>query len=129
MPRKWEDFILILFCKSSPFWLISRRCISGEYVSRDYSEDDRYAKVAWKDVKVGDLVHLSNNELVPADVLLLRSSDPHGVAYLDTCNLDGETNLKERQVVRGFVDLQDTFQPAKFRSVIEVDQPSTRIYR
>ncbi|KAK9300211.1 hypothetical protein QLX08_006987 [Tetragonisca angustula] len=92
-------------------------------------EDDRYVKVAWKDVKVGDLVHLSNNELVPADVLLLRSSDPHGVAYLDTCNLDGETNLKERQVVRGFVDLQDTFEPAKFRSVIEVDQPSTRIYR
>ncbi|XP_017884202.1 probable phospholipid-transporting ATPase VD isoform X1 [Ceratina calcarata] len=92
-------------------------------------EVDRYAKVAWKDVKVGDLVHLSNNELVPADVLLLRSSDPQGVAYIDTCNLDGETNLKERQVVRGFVDLQDTFQPAKFRSVIEVDQPSTRIYR
>ncbi|XP_054000747.1 phospholipid-transporting ATPase VD [Hylaeus anthracinus] len=92
-------------------------------------EDDRYAKVAWKDLKVGDLVHLSNNELVPADVLLLRSSDPRGVAYIDTCNLDGETNLKQRQVARGFVDLQDTFQPAKFRSVIEVDQPSTRIYR
>nr|XP_033341873.1 probable phospholipid-transporting ATPase VA [Megalopta genalis] len=92
-------------------------------------EDDRYAKVAWKDVKVGDLVHLSNNELVPADVLLLRSSDPQGLAYIDSCNLDGETNLKQRQVVRGFVDLQDTFQPAKFRSVIEVDQPSTRIYR
>ncbi|XP_076176147.1 phospholipid-transporting ATPase VD isoform X2 [Ptiloglossa arizonensis] len=92
-------------------------------------EDDRYAKVAWKDVKVGDLVHLSNNELVPADVLLLRSSDPRGLAYIDTCNLDGETNLKQRQVARGFVDLQDTFQPAKYRSVIEVDQPSTRIYR
>ncbi|KAG7198267.1 hypothetical protein KM043_005670 [Ampulex compressa] len=91
--------------------------------------DDRYAKVAWKDVKVGDLVHLSNNELVPADLLLLRSSDPQGLAYLDTCNLDGETNLKQRQVVRGFLDLRDTFQPAKFRSMIEVDQPSTRIYR
>ncbi|XP_043253497.1 phospholipid-transporting ATPase VD [Colletes gigas] len=92
-------------------------------------EDDRYAKLAWKDVKVGDLVHLSNNERVPADVLLLRSSDPRGLAYIDTCNLDGETNLKQRQVARGFVDLQDSFQPAKFRSVIEVDQPSTRIYR
>ncbi|XP_068972085.1 phospholipid-transporting ATPase VD isoform X1 [Bombus flavifrons] len=111
-----------------------RRFISDRRVNNStcrvyVREDDRYAKVAWKDVKVGDLVHLSNNELVPADVLLLRSSDPQGVAYLDTCNLDGETNLKERQVVRGFVDLQDTFQPAKFRSVIEVDQPSTRIYR
>ncbi|XP_066603697.1 phospholipid-transporting ATPase VD [Prorops nasuta] len=93
------------------------------------SERDRYTKVAWKDVKVGDLVHLSNNELVPADVLLLRSSDPHGFACLDTCNLDGETNLKQRQVVRGFQDLQDTFLPAKFRSVVEVDQPSTKIYR
>ncbi|KAG5316963.1 AT10A ATPase, partial [Acromyrmex heyeri] len=92
-------------------------------------EGDRYMKVAWKDVKVGDLVHLSNNELVPADLLLLRSSDPQGLAYLDTCNLDGESNLKQRQVVRGFLDLQDTFQPSKFRSVVEVDQPSTRIYR
>ncbi|EGI67516.1 Putative phospholipid-transporting ATPase VA [Acromyrmex echinatior] len=92
-------------------------------------EGDRYMKVTWKDVKVGDLVHLSNNELVPADLLLLRSSDPQGLAYLDTCNLDGESNLKQRQVVRGFLDLQDTFQPSKFRSVVEVDQPSTRIYR
>ncbi|XP_029054624.1 phospholipid-transporting ATPase VA [Osmia bicornis bicornis] len=109
--------------------LASDRRVNNSTCRVYVGDDDRYAKVAWKDVKVGDLVHLSNNELVPADVLLLRSSDPQGVAYIDTCNLDGETNLKQRQVVRGFVDLQDTFQPAKFRSVIEVDQPSTRIYR
>ncbi|XP_015433968.1 PREDICTED: probable phospholipid-transporting ATPase VD isoform X2 [Dufourea novaeangliae] len=109
--------------------LASDRRVNNSTCRVYVGEDDRYAKVAWKDVKVGDLVHLSNNELVPADVLLLRSSDPQGLAYIDTCNLDGETNLKQRQVVRGFIDLQDTFQPAKFRSVIEVDQPSTRIYR
>jgi phospholipid-translocating ATPase len=86
-------------------------------------------KKPWKDVKVGDFVHLSNNELVPADLLLLHSSDPQGFAYLDTCNLDGETNLKQRQVVRGFLDLQTCFQPSKFRSIIEVDRPSTKIYR
>ncbi|XP_034945439.1 probable phospholipid-transporting ATPase VA isoform X2 [Chelonus insularis] len=93
------------------------------------SEIDRYAKVAWKDIKVGDVVHLSNNEVVPADILLLRSSDPQGCAFLDTCNLDGETNLKQRQVIRGFLDHQNSFQPSKFRSVIEVDQPTTKIYR
>nr|XP_050868610.1 phospholipid-transporting ATPase VA isoform X1 [Vespula vulgaris] len=92
-------------------------------------EGGRYMQVAWKDVKVGDLVHLSNNEVVPADLLLLRSSDPQGLAYIDTCNLDGETNLKQRQVVRGFFELRDTFQPAKFRSMLEVDQPSTKINR
>ncbi|XP_011262900.1 probable phospholipid-transporting ATPase VD [Camponotus floridanus] len=109
--------------------LASDRRVNNSTCRVYVSEGDRYMKVAWKDVKVGDLVHLSNNELVPADLLLLRSSDPQGLAYLDTCNLDGETNLKQRQVIRGFLDLQDTFQPSKFRSVVEVDQPSTRIYR
>ncbi|XP_029171036.1 probable phospholipid-transporting ATPase VD [Nylanderia fulva] len=109
--------------------LASDRRVNNSTCRVYVSEGDRYVKVAWKDVKVGDLVHLSNNELVPADLLLLRSSDPQGLAYLDTCNLDGESNLKQRQVVRGFLDLQDTFQPVKFQSVVEVDQPSTRIYR
>lgn len=41
---------------------------------------------------------------MPADILLLRSSDPSGICYIDTGHLDGETNLKQRQVVRGFLE-------------------------
>lgn len=90
---------------------------------------ERYKKVQWQDVRVGDLVHLSNNETVPADILLLRSSNPHGVCYIETCDLDGESNLKSREVVRGFTEKQQLFSASKFTSRVEVDAPTTKIYR
>ncbi|CAH2063123.1 unnamed protein product, partial [Iphiclides podalirius] len=90
---------------------------------------ERYVRVKWKDVRVGDLVHLSNNEAVPADMVLLHSSNPMGVCYLDTCNLDGETNLKQRIVAPGFREKHKDYCPLKFRSTVEVERPSTKIYR
>ncbi|XP_068140555.1 phospholipid-transporting ATPase VD isoform X1 [Drosophila tropicalis] len=92
-------------------------------------ETERYKKTKWQDLRVGDIVHLSNNETVPADILLLRTSDPHGVCYIDTCDLDGETNLKRREVVRGFEELQSIFLPSKFVSRVEADAPTTKLYR
>ncbi|GIX82492.1 probable phospholipid-transporting ATPase VA [Caerostris extrusa] len=56
----------------------------------------RYVKTLWKHVHVGDIVHLSCNEVIPADILLLKCSDDQGLCYLETASLDGETNLKQK---------------------------------
>ena len=55
----------------------------------------------WQDVRVGDIMHLSCNDIIPADLLLLRSSDKSGICHVETMNLDGETNLKQRQCITG----------------------------
>ena len=65
----------------------------------------RYVEKYWKEVRVGDFIRLRCNEILPADVLLLSSSDPDRLCHIETATLDGETNLKQRQVVRSFYDL------------------------
>ncbi|CAG7722204.1 unnamed protein product [Allacma fusca] len=88
----------------------------------------KYSKVKWKEMRVGDLIHLSCDEMIPADILVLRTNDPNGLCYIETSNLDGESNLKQREVIRGFVEKQSTFQPNEFKSTIEVGPPTTKIY-
>ena len=36
----------------------------------------------------------------PADLILIKSANPAGVAYVETKNLDGETNLKHKECVK-----------------------------
>jgi phospholipid-translocating ATPase len=60
----------------------------------------RWERTLWKKLEVGDIVLLRDNDQVPADIVVLSTSDPEGMCYLETKNLDGETNLKPRKSVR-----------------------------
>ncbi|RHY33835.1 hypothetical protein DYB32_001568, partial [Aphanomyces invadans] len=50
----------------------------------------------WQDVQVGDILFLKDKDELPADVLILATSEEEGRCFVETCNLDGETNLKRR---------------------------------
>ncbi|KAF3844416.1 hypothetical protein F7725_007579 [Dissostichus mawsoni] len=93
------------------------------------SKQQAYIEQRWQDVRVGDFVCLSSNEIIPADMLLLYSSDQRGVCYIETANLDGETNLKQRQVVSD-LPLQGVESPLKsFLSRIECENPNNDLSR
>ncbi|CAJ0929044.1 unnamed protein product, partial [Mesorhabditis belari] len=51
----------------------------------------------WKDLRESQLVRLGSDDKVPADLILLSSSEPGGIIYMETSNLDGEASLKIRQ--------------------------------
>uniref|UniRef100_A0A3P9JG78 Phospholipid-transporting ATPase n=1 Tax=Oryzias latipes TaxID=8090 RepID=A0A3P9JG78_ORYLA len=95
-----------------------------------YSRAEKgYVEKYWKEVRVGDFIRLRCNEILPADVLLLSSSDPDRLCHIETATLDGETNLKQRQVVRSFFDLDCDFDPLKYNSVIECEKPNNDLNR
>jgi len=76
-----------------------RRADGQTTVSTHHDNEPRWQATLWEDLKVGDFVQLRSNEQVPADIVLCATSEPENVAYVETKNLDGETNLKSRNAV------------------------------
>lgn len=85
----------------------------------------------WEDVRVGDFVQIRNNQSFPADILICTTSEDENVAFVETMNMDGETNLKSRWGVPALsnlntaqicADLQTSFR-------IQCERPDTDMYR
>ncbi|KAK5828928.1 hypothetical protein F5H01DRAFT_270173, partial [Linnemannia elongata] len=55
-----------------------------------------FVKEQWHNLRVGDFIMLKNNQAVPADAIILSTSEAEGSCFIETKDLDGETNLKTR---------------------------------
>lgn len=60
----------------------------------------------WKEIEVGDIVKVKQDDFFCADLLVIQSSGEKGNCFIETKNLDGETNLKHKKANLGFAFLQ-----------------------
>lgn len=98
-------------------------------VRRDVSDQIKHIDATWQDIQVGDLLILKDGDEVPADCILLATSRPDGRCYVETANLDGETNLKIRSVAKctkHFMTADEILE--KHRIHVECDVPNKDLF-
>ncbi|GKT62331.1 phospholipid-translocating P-type ATPase domain-containing protein [Colletotrichum tofieldiae] len=103
----------------------------GDVLNRNLPSkgEARFHKDHWKDLRVGDFVRIYNNDELPADVIVLSTSDPDGACYVETKNLDGETNLKVRQALRCGRSLKHARDCERAQFWIESEPPQPNLYK
>lgn len=73
---------------------------------------------------------VKEDQYFPADLILIKSSNASGLAYIETKNLDGETNLKHKSCLK---ELQATItSPEKataLRGLITCESPNDQLYK
>ncbi|KAF8700587.1 Phospholipid-transporting ATPase, partial [Rhizoctonia solani] len=79
-------------------------------------------------LQVGDLVQLTQNQRVPADMILLRTSDPSGTCFVRTDQLDGETDWKLRVAVPACQSLHDDWSLLGVSAEVYADAPIKDIH-
>uniref|UniRef100_A0AAR5Q838 Phospholipid-transporting ATPase n=1 Tax=Dendroctonus ponderosae TaxID=77166 RepID=A0AAR5Q838_DENPD len=105
-----------------------QRHVSDSHVNNRKSRvvrDGKLVQEKWSAVQVGDIIRMDNNTFVAADLLLLTSSEPNGLCYIETSELDGETNLKCRQCLVETAEMgQDDGLISEFDGEIVCEQPN-----
>ncbi|KAG5723479.1 putative phospholipid-transporting ATPase [Termitomyces sp. T112] len=87
-----------------------------------------FTEKKWKDIKVGDVVRLESDDFISADMILLSSSEPEGLCYIETSNLDGETNLKIKQASPHTSSLTAPSLVNTLRGSLRSEHPNNSLY-
>lgn len=82
----------------------------------------------WRDLKVGAVVRVEKDEFFPADLILLSSSYDDAICYVETMNLDGETNLKLKQAPQATLNLTEDSSFKDFNAIIRCEDPNANLY-
>jgi phospholipid-transporting ATPase len=96
----------------------------------DNKENERLYEISGKfvqsgNIKVGNIVKIKCDEIIPADCILLQSANPRGYCFVETASLDGETTLKIKNAVPYYQErLKDESMIRDLECIVSIDPPN-----
>ncbi|XP_017603619.1 phospholipid-transporting ATPase 3 [Gossypium arboreum] len=94
----------------------------------DVLQAQGWESLQWKKLQVGDIIRVKQDGFFPADLLLLASTNVDGICYIETANLDGETNLKIRKALERTWDYVTPEKACEFKGEVQCEQPNNSLY-
>eukprot|EP01135_Chromosphaera_perkinsii_P007148 Nk52_evm1s717 gene=Nk52_evmTU1s717 len=85
--------------------------------------------IPWSDVRVGEIVRVVADEGIASDLMLLACSEPTGLAFVETADLDGETNLKAKTCVDQTKLLSDQKDYAALGGEVHCELPNNNLHK
>jgi len=93
-------------------------------------KDGRFVEEKWANVTVGSILRLKNNDPVTADLVLLSSSEENDLVYIETAELDGETNLKVKQSLPHLGEFKDDLNAlSNFKGRVVCEAPNNQLHK
>ena len=106
----------------------SRKSFGVVNWNKQTSGTAKWERTLWKKLEVGDIVLLRDNDQIPADIVVLSTSEEDGLCYVETKNLDGETNLKPRRSLKATSALQSEEDIEHASFVLDSEPPHANLY-
>ncbi|KAI7882115.1 aminophospholipid-transporting P-type ATPase, partial [Mucor mucedo] len=79
-------------------------------------------------IRVGDLIHIMKDQRIPADMILLRTTEESGASFIRTDQLDGETDWKLRLAIPHLQKLHSDGDLLDVKGHVYADAPHMDIH-
>ncbi|ORX76103.1 phospholipid-translocating P-type ATPase [Anaeromyces robustus] len=103
--------------------------IGKESIPLDKGHNEGWRKILWKYVRVGDIICIRNNEMVPADMVVLSTCEKDNICYTETKSLDGETSLKIRKGPEETAYISSVDEAKHFKGYVDAEKPRPELQR
>ena len=97
------------------------------------SQMKSFEEKLWKEILIGDIIKVKEDEFFPADCILLNTSEESNCCYIETKSIDGETNLKFKKSNKNIIDMTKNNKDEKNlivydKNIIQCQPPNEYIY-
>ncbi|KAJ6250449.1 putative phospholipid-transporting atpase [Anaeramoeba flamelloides] len=106
-----------------------RKANNKQFKYYDYQSNE-IRTIKSGNLMVGDLVFVEKDRVLPADIVVISTSDVQdNLCFIETSNLDGETNIKERVALKETTNYRNVESFQNLEGQLQIIPPNEQIYQ